>query len=64
MVDFGSKGNAINISQIIACVEQQNVIRIPYGFSNRTLGPEARGFVANSYLQRINSTGIIFNELL
>ena len=53
MVDAGSKGNAINISQIIACVGQQNVNgkRIPYGFRRRTLPhfnrddlqPESRG---------------------
>jgi hypothetical protein len=61
MVDAGSKGNAINICQIIACVGQQNVQgkRIGYGFTDRTLphfnkddlGPESRGFVENSYLQ-------------
>jgi len=58
MVMAGSKGNDINISQIIACVGQQNVEgkRIPYGFARRTLphfakddlGPESRGFVENS----------------
>jgi DNA-directed RNA polymerase II subunit RPB1 len=33
MVDAGSKGNEINICQIIACVGQQNVEgkRIPFG---------------------------------
>ncbi|KAF4688082.1 DNA-directed RNA polymerase II subunit RPB1 [Perkinsus olseni] len=53
MVDSGSKGNPINIAQIIACVGQQNVEgkRIPCGFRDRTLphftkddfGPESRG---------------------
>ena len=61
MVTSGSKGSFINISQMIACVGQQNVEgkRIPYGFLNRTLphftkddyGPESRGFVENSYLR-------------
>ena len=39
MVTTGSKGSFINISQMIACVGQQNVEgkRIPYGFLNRTL---------------------------
>ena len=39
MVTAGSKGSFINISQIIACVGQQNVEgkRIPYGFKKRTL---------------------------
>jgi DNA-directed RNA polymerase II subunit RPB1 len=60
MVVAGSKGSNINISQVIACVGQQNVEgkRIPFGFRKRTLphfikddyGPESRGFVENSYL--------------
>lgn len=39
MADAGSKGSFINISQILACVGQQNVEgqRIPYGFKRRTL---------------------------
>ena len=59
MVQAGSKGSKINISQVIAVVGQQNVEgkRIPFSFKNRTLphflkddyGPEARGFVENSY---------------
>lgn len=67
MVSAGSKGNNINICQIIACVGQQNVTgkRITYGFQGRTLphfskedlGPESRGFVENSYLQVCVSTG-------
>lgn len=39
MVTAGSKGSFINISQMIACVGQQNVEgkRIPFGFVDRTL---------------------------
>ena len=39
MVDAGSKGSALNISQMTSCVGQQTVDgkRIPYGFNNRTL---------------------------
>src|SRR6218665_3766672 len=39
MVVSGAKGSKINISQVIACVGQQNVEgkRIPYGFRKRTL---------------------------
>lgn len=39
MVVAGSKGSKINISQVIACVGQQNVEgkRIPFGFKHRTL---------------------------
>lgn len=66
MVAAGSKGSNINISQIIACVGQQNVEvkRIAYGFRDRTLphftkfdlGPESRGFVENSYLKGLTPT--------
>jgi DNA-directed RNA polymerase II subunit RPB1 len=60
MVNSGSKGKSINISQMIACLGQQNVDgkRIPYGFPGRTLphyhkyddSSEARGFVSNSFI--------------
>uniref|UniRef100_A0A0E0QEI2 DNA-directed RNA polymerase subunit n=1 Tax=Oryza rufipogon TaxID=4529 RepID=A0A0E0QEI2_ORYRU len=53
MVTAGSKGSFINISQMTACVGQQNVEgkRIPFAFIDRTLphftkddyGPESRG---------------------
>lgn len=66
MVAAGSKGSNINISQIIACVGQQNVEgkRIAYGFRERTLphftkfdlGPQSRGFVENSYLKGLTPT--------
>jgi DNA-directed RNA polymerase II subunit RPB1 len=66
MVNAGSKGSSVNISQIIACVGQQNVEgkRISYGFRERTLphftkfdlGPESRGFVENSYLKGLTPT--------
>jgi DNA-directed RNA polymerase II subunit RPB1 len=60
MVNCGSKGKPTNVSQIIACLGQQNVDgkRIPYGFVDRTLphynkyddSSEARGFVENSFI--------------
>jgi hypothetical protein len=66
MVLAGSKGSDVNIAQIIACVGQQNVEgkRIPCGFKDRTLphwtkydmGPQARGFVENSYLKGLTGT--------
>ena len=39
IVTSSSKGNNLNISQMISCLGQQNVDgkRIPYGYSNRTL---------------------------
>jgi len=60
MVNSGSKGKETNISQMVACLGQQNVDggRIPYGFQGRTLphyykyddSSEARGFVENSFI--------------
>merc|ERR1719223_2555827 len=73
MVTAGSKGSFINISQIIACVGQQNVEgkRIPYGFKRRTLphfskddlGPESRGFVENSYLKGLSPQEFFFHAM-
>lgn len=73
MVVSGSKGSDINISQVIACVGQQNVEgkRIPFGFRKRTLphfikddyGPESRGFVENSYLAGLTPSEFFFHSM-
>ncbi len=73
MVNSGSKGSFINISQILACVGQQNVegARMPYGFRRRTLphfakddlGPESRGFVENSYLRGLSPQEFFFHAM-
>lgn len=73
MVTAGSKGSFINISQMMACVGQQNVEgkRIPFGFSQRTLphfsrddlGPESRGFVENSYLRGLTPQEFFFHAM-
>eukprot|EP00771_Trimastix_marina_P000587 gnl/Trimastix_PCT/1604.p1 GENE.gnl/Trimastix_PCT/1604~~gnl/Trimastix_PCT/1604.p1 ORF type:complete len:1642 (+),score=662.43 gnl/Trimastix_PCT/1604:291-4928(+) len=73
MVTGGSKGSNINISQIVACVGQQNVEgkRIPFGFARRTLphftkddyGPESRGFVENSYLRGLTPQEFFFHAM-
>ncbi|CAF1066419.1 unnamed protein product [Adineta steineri] len=73
MVVSGAKGNPINISQIIACVGQQNVEgkRIPFGFKHRTLphffkddyGPEAKGFVKNSYFHGLTPSEFFFHAM-
>ena len=73
MVLAGSKGNVTNISQIIACVGQQNVEgkRIPFHFNKRTLphfvkddyGPESRGFVENSYLAGLTPQEFYFHAM-
>lgn len=59
--------------QVIAVVGQQNVEgkRIPFGFRHRTLphfikddyGPEARGFVENSYLAGLTPTEFFFHAM-
>jgi DNA-directed RNA polymerase II subunit RPB1 len=73
MVVAGSKGSFINISQMTACVGQQNVEgkRIPYGFKFRTLphfakddhSPESRGFVENSYLRGLTPQEFFFHAM-
>eukprot|EP00271_Cylindrocystis_brebissonii_P003385 TRINITY_DN1429_c0_g6_i1.p1 TRINITY_DN1429_c0_g6~~TRINITY_DN1429_c0_g6_i1.p1 ORF type:complete len:1954 (-),score=319.86 TRINITY_DN1429_c0_g6_i1:2079-7940(-) len=73
MVTAGSKGSFINISQMIACVGQQNVEgkRIPFGFQGRSLphftkddyGPESRGFVENSYLRGLAPQELFFHAM-
>jgi DNA-directed RNA polymerase II subunit RPB1 len=73
MVVAGSKGSFINISQMTACVGQQNVEgrRIPFGFNRRTLphfckddyGPESRGFVENSYLRGLTPQEFFFHAM-
>ncbi|BEI98573.1 hypothetical protein CcaverHIS631_0308720 [Cutaneotrichosporon cavernicola] len=73
MVVSGSKGSFINISQMSACVGQQIVEgkRIPFGFRHRTLphfskddyGPEARGFVENSYLRGLTPQEFFFHAM-
>lgn len=73
MVLSGSKGAAVNISQIMSCVGQQNVEgkRIPFGFKNRTLphftkddyGRESKGFVLNSYLTGLTPSEFFFHAM-
>src|SRR3954469_16879816 len=73
MVTAGSKGSFINISQMSACVGQQNVEgkRIRFGFSGRALphftqnnyGPESRGFVENSYLRGLTPQEFFFHAM-
>ena len=64
MIKSKSKGNTINVAQMVGCVGQQNVEgrRIPYGFDDRTLphfakyddGPESRGFVESSFINGLS----------
>ena len=73
MVVSGSKGNLINISQIIATVGQQNIEgkRIRYGFKKRTLphytkddfGLESRGFCTNCFLHGLKPQEFFFHAM-
>ena len=73
MVKSGSKGKETNIAQIMACVGQQNVDgrRISYGYTDRTLphytkyddGPEARGFVENSFISGLSPQEVFFHAM-
>jgi DNA-directed RNA polymerase II subunit RPB1 len=73
IVKSGSKGNMLNISQMISGLGQQNVDgkRIPYGFDNRTLphynkfddSPSARGFVENSYISGLTAQELFFHAM-
>ena len=73
LVTSGSKGNNLNISQMISCLGQQNVDgkRIPYGYTNRTLPhfkqfddrPRARGFVENSFIGGLKPDELFFHAM-
>lgn len=73
MVRSGSKGKDTNVAQMIACVGQQNVAgkRVSYGFTDRTLphynkyddGPEARGFVENSFISGLSPQEMFFHAM-
>ena len=73
MVNAGSKGSELNISQMISCLGQQNVDgkRIPYGFDHRTLphftkfddSPVARGFVESSYINGLSPQELFFHAM-
>ena len=73
IVTSGSKGNTLNISQMISCLGQQNIDnkRIPYSFPNRTLphfkqfddSPSARGFVENSFISGLTPEELFFHAM-
>nr|AAA30233.1 RNA polymerase III [Trypanosoma brucei] len=73
MVQSGSKGSALNIAQMMACVGQQTVSgkRILDAFQDRSLphfhrfeeAPAARGFVANSFYSGLSPTEFFFHTM-
>ncbi|QDZ25695.1 DNA-directed RNA polymerase [Chloropicon primus] len=73
MAQCGSKGSPLNISQMVACVGQQNVNgqRIENGFKNRTLphfgkhtkSPNSKGFVKSSFFDGMSPTEFFFHTM-
>ena len=73
MVNAGSKGSEINISQMTSCLGQQAIDgkRIPYGFESRTLphftkyddSPDARGFVESSFISGLRPEELFFHAM-
>jgi hypothetical protein len=73
MIRSGSKGKENNVAQMIGCVGQQNFDgkRISYGFTERTLphftkyddGPDARGFVENSFIHGLTPQEVFFHAM-
>jgi DNA-directed RNA polymerase beta' subunit len=73
IVNSGSKGNPVNITQMLSCLGQTNVDgkRIPYGFENRSLPhfskfddtPNARGFIENSYISGLTAPELFFHAM-
>ncbi|ELA46460.1 hypothetical protein VCUG_02055 [Vavraia culicis subsp. floridensis] len=72
MVMAGSKGSLINISQMTACVGQQNVEGHRIAFSNQRTLPhfhrdddraQSRGFVENSYLGGLRAHEFFFHAM-
>ena len=73
MVDSGSKGSDVNIAQMVACLGPQQIDgkRIDYGFDDRTLPhftkyddrPDARGFVASSFIEGLTPVEFFFHAM-
>lgn len=73
MIRAKSKGNDLNMTQMVGCLGQQAVEgkRIPYGFEGRTLphfckyddGPDSRGFVENSFIGGLTPQEFFFHSM-
>ena len=73
MINSGSKGDWVNIAQMIACLGQQAIEnkRIAYGFTDRTLphykkyddGAEARGFIESSFIRGLTPQEFFFHAM-
>ncbi len=68
-----AKGNSLNLQQIIGCVGQQSIwgSRIDDGFTDRTLphfsrndvGPDAKGFCRNSFIEGLLPSETFFSAM-
>jgi len=73
IVNSGSKGGMLNISQMISCLGQQSVEgkRVPYGYEHRTLphfskyddSPTSRGFIENSFISGLSAHEMFFHAM-
>jgi DNA-directed RNA polymerase II subunit RPB1 len=77
MVNAGSKGSLVNISQVMACVGQQAMNychktgRVPYWLDGRSLvhfpkyddSAEARGFVKNSFITGLTPSEFFYHAM-
>lgn len=73
MVMSKSKGNKMNVVQVMSALGQQNVDgkRIQYGYEDRTLphftkyddGPETRGFIENSFMTGLKPHEFFFHAM-
>ena len=73
MYSSGAKGKADNIGQVLGIIGQQSINgkRIPKNYKNRTLphfpkfddGPEARGFVQNSFYTGMTAIEMFFHQM-
>ena len=73
MVRSGSKGEPLNVAQMMACLGQTAIEgkRIPYGFTDRTLphykkyddSSEARGFIESSFIRGLTPQQFFFHAM-
>lgn len=73
MVRSGSKGESVNVAQMMACLGQTAIEakRIPYGFTDRTLphykkyddGADSRGFIESSFIRGLTPQQFFFHAM-
>jgi len=73
MVRSGSKGEPLNVAQMMACLGQTAIEgkRVPYGFTDRTLphykkyddSAESRGFIESSFIKGLTPQQFFFHAM-